>query len=94
MVFFKPAKRRKDQTDTLTVGFIQPGEELKELDRVQIDGYFYKHDKHNIIKVKFCDCDKSAKNNDVLRSIYLQRSSKLTQYLKSKKFPKKKIELE
>lgn len=94
VVFFKKDKVKRDQTDTLTIGFRQPENEINDLDEVQIRGYLYKNDKNHIIKIKLCDCDQNSKKNEVSRAAYLQRSSKLTQYLKDKKTPKRKIELE
>lgn len=92
VVFFKKAKVKRDQTDTLTIGFIPPNNELNQLDEVQIRGYLYKNNRDHIIKIKLCDCDKNE--NEVSKAAYLQRSAQLTKYLKANKIPKKKIELE
>jgi hypothetical protein len=92
IVFFKRITQNKSKKDTIVVSFKE--NEILELDQVQLDGYIYKNGTSDLIKVKLCDCNKKSMQNEYSKATYLQRSSKISSYLKEKRISKRKIELE
>lgn len=94
MVFFKPAKIKKCQTDTFLVHFRQPKDEIDELSEVQMRNYLLKFDVDHLVKIKLCYCSKEEKQQELSRGLYLHRTKKITNFLKEKNIPKQKIELE
>ena len=94
MVFFKLAKIKHYQTDTFLVHFRQPENEVDELSEVQIRGYLLKSNGDRLLKIKLCYCNNEEKQNEFERGLFLQRTGKIKKFLKEKKIPKRKIELE
>jgi len=87
VVFFN-----RSTNDTIIVGF--QSNEIAELDQVQLNGYLYKNNTSDIIKVKLCDCASNNHETEYSKGSYLQHAAKVSTHLKSKGVPKRKIEFE